>query len=202
MKQGSTPETISDPITAALLLTLCLGVAVGSILNAFVPAPDICHNPLLRQGMGTDMAAYSAGRSLLELCGIPLFWLFCTGIAGTSVVGKPLAFGLLLWRGTALGAVLCDIYMLQGIAGFLTAILFAVPCALTGTFLFLISTREAIRFSSALFRHTLNGSEELPPLRLYMLRFLVTAVFLTLSGGVQCIWLKTAYPVYLEWMAG
>ncbi len=202
MKQGSTQETAIRPITMALLLTLCLGAAAGSILNAFVPALNICHSPLLRQGMGMDMAAYSTGRSLLELCGIPLFWLLCTWLIGTSLVGKPFAFGLLFWRGTALGAVLCDIYMMQGIAGSLTAILFAVPCALTGTFLFLTGTREAVRFSSALYRHTLNGSEDIPPLRLYMLRFLVTAAFLMLSGSIQCIWLKTAYPLYLEWMAG
>ncbi len=202
MKQGSTPETASRPITAALLLTLCIGAAAGSILNAFVPELNICHSPLLRQGMGTDMAAYSTGRSLLELCGIPLFWMLCTGLAGTSLVGKPLAFGLLLWRGTALGAVLCEIYMMQGIAGLLTAFLFAAPCAMSGTFLFLIGTREAIRFSSALFCHVSNGSEDIPPLRLYMLRFLVTAAFLMLSGGIQCIWLKTAYPAYLEWMVG
>lgn len=180
---------------ASMWLSIFAGTVSGSVLNAAFPSVGVLHSSLFRQGMGTDMQASGVGIMMLELCCIPLFCLVCAAVLGTSLAGKPLGFGMLFLRGMALGTVLCELYLARGASGFLTALLFVMPFAAAGMFLFMLAAREMGRFSSALLRCVLGNGGDIPELRLYMLRFLVLAGFLLLTGGLQCIWLKYGFSL-------
>lgn len=196
-------QELSNPSRNTIMwLALFTGTAVGSVLWVLFPDTELWQTPLLRQGIGTEMAAFEMPAILWELCGVPLVWLIFMAVLGTSLCGRPAACMLLLLRGAAIGAVLCGIYHTQGAAGILTACLFVIPFALTGICLFLLAAREASRFSAALCACVLHDSAEKPVIRPYLLRFLVLAGGLLLSGTVQNLWLQYGYPLYLDLMAG
>ncbi len=194
-------ETGNAGLMRCLLLTAA-GVIMGSVLYAAYPAASLWQNPLFRQGMGTDPAAHTLLRMLAELCAVPLFWLFCTAVCGVSLAGKPLAYGLLLLRGTALGALLCGVYSQQGAAGFLTAVLFIMPFALCSLLLFVVGIKEALRLSASLLRMLAGNREETLSVRSYVVRFLVLAGVTVIAGLLQGIWLRQVYPMFLDFMAG
>lgn len=189
MKQELSCETGN----AVMWISVFTGAISGSILKAVIPDAGMLHTAFFRQGLGLEIRNSEIGELLLHLCGIPLLWMLFAAVLGTSLAGKPLGFGLLFFRGMAVGAVLCELYLLQGAGAFLTAVLFVFPFAAAGTFLFMLAVREMNRFSAALIRCVQGG--ESPEVRLYLLRFLVLAGFLLLTGGLQCIWLKSGFAV-------
>lgn len=179
-----------------LFLPILAGCILGSVLFACSPLEEFWQNALFRQGMGTGGTAFP--NLLMELCIVPLLWLLCMAVSGTSWIGMPLVYGLLVSRGMALGTVLCRLYMLQGVAGFLTAFLFVMPYALCSTFVYLIGADKALQCTAVLHSH----GEMAIYLRRYALYVLLLAALLEIAGILQCFWMVHGYPAYLSFMAG
>ncbi len=179
-----------------LFLPVLAGCVLGSVLFAFSPLEEFWQNALFRQGMGTGVTALP--KLLTELCAVPLLCLLCMAVSGTCWIGMPLVYGLLVFRGMAFGAVLCRLYMLQGIAGFLTAVLFVMPYALCSLLIYLTGAEKALQCTEVLHSH----GEMTPYLRRYALQILLLAALLEIVGILQCFWMVHGYPVYLSVMAG
>lgn len=183
-----------------LFLPVLAGCILGSVLFARYAENAIWQSCLLRQGLGAEVAVFPA--MLGTICAVPLFWLLCTAVCGTSLAAAPLAYGLLCLRGMALGAVLCGVYIQQAAAGVLTALLFIMPYALCSTILFAAGAREALRFSTVMMQILRNQGETMISVRMYAIRFLVLAVLLAAAGLLQCLWLKYGYAGFLDLMTG
>lgn len=179
-----------------LFLPILAGCVLGSVLFACSPLEEFWQNCIFRQGMGTGVTDFQ--ELLTELCAVPLLWLLCMAVSGTSWIGMPLVYGLLVCRGMALGTVLCRVYMLQGIAGLLTAVLFVMPYALCSLLIYLTGAEKALQCTTALHSH----GEMTAYLRRYALHILLLAALLEIVGVLQCFWMVHGYPVYLSFMAG
>lgn len=201
MKHGTSAGYVKNPVLL-LLLTVLLGTMLGSLFYTFCPDSEFWRQAMFRQGMGTAASAFSFGNLLFHIAGVSLIWLMLAMLSGMSLAGVPLSVGLLLLRGVALGAVLGEVYLVQGVTALLTVSVFVMPYALVSTFLFLLGIREAMRFSSGMFRLVCKGREEKLSLRLYAFRFLILALFLSAAGLLQCLLLRCGYPAYLEFMVG
>ncbi len=198
MKNG-TSKSAASPL---LLLFILAGVIIGSIGCVTLPECALWENSLFRQGIGTDPAAYPFGFLLLRAVGIPLLWMLLALLIGMSLVGVPFSYALLLFRGMALGTVLAQLYLIQGVTGCLTALLFVMPYALAGIFLYATGMRESLRLSSGMFRFLCLDRGEKPELRLYLIRYAVLLLFLCIIGLLQCLLLRYGYPEYLKIMTG
>ncbi len=191
----------NDKLLRWFLIAILLGTLFGSVLYVLYPSHMIWHEPLFRQGIGTAPAAFDFTEMFLAICVVSVFWTVLTAVLGTSLAAIPLTFCLLVMRAAAIGAVLSELYCMQGTTGLLTAVLFVMPYAVFSMFVYVLGIRESIRFSLSLLQLVKQGRGDSLSVRLYLMRFLMILI-LTLAGGLlQCVWLKYGYTGFLELMA-
>lgn len=194
-KEEKTKKTV--PL---LLVAVMVGTLLGSALYSLYPCHEIWQGSLFRQGMGTTPAAFEFPDMLLAICGVSVVWTLLAAVLGMSLAGPPLTICLLVFRASALGVVLAELYVLQGLGGFLTALLFVMPYALFTMFVFGLGIRESLKFSLSLLRLVRQNREEPLSVRLYAVRFLILLILMIAAGLLQCVWLKYGYSEFLKMM--
>ena len=127
-----------------------------------------------------------------------MLWLAILAILGLSVFGVPAAVLTLMLRGSAIGAILSELYHNNGFAGIMTVLLFIMPYVLVGTGIMLLSARETIRSTYVLIACISGKETEKIPLGLYCLRWLVLTVSMFIATLIQCAWLSYGYPAFLR----
>ena len=118
--------------------------------------------------------------------------LFAAGafIVGSSVIGQPLAYGLLLYSGIYIGLITASAYQLYGKEAIFQVLTTVLPRAFSLIAVVILSVKEALRSSSYLFSFYLNGDvreNKRISLKLYLLRFLVIIILsliLSAASGV------------------
>ncbi len=194
MRIGTSPEYGK----IAGMVTLVTGVVLGSVLCALFPGWGIWQSGIFRQGMGTLYYLSSFEALFLQLMGLSGIWLAFLAFSGTSLLGIPAAAGILLMRGMALGAVLQEVYRMQGAVGFLTSLIFVVPYALGVTLIFSLGARETVRTSRWIWELARGRfPEEEASLKMFGLRYLAAAGLLAVMNLLQSAWLMWGYPVFL-----
>ncbi len=195
MRHTQNQQTAGSAGTAimVLLAVVLAGTMIGSVLCVQYAQWKLWRMPVFLQGMALE-GETAFGDSLQCRLLIPLGWLALYGAAGFSVLGMPAALLMLLLRGAALGCVLGQTYLAQGVTGLLTALGFVMPYAFCSTLLYVLAAREVLRFSAGIGKTIFRRSgEPSAPLRMYALRYMVLAVFLSLLGILQCCWLQYGY---------
>lgn len=165
----------------------------GSILYAWKPTYPIWNHPFLMQGMGISFESFSMPHFMLQLSVIPMLWVILIAIAGTSLLGMPIACGLWILRACAFGCTMTKLYAMQGIWGMRTAVILLIPYAAASTIVYYIAVWEASRFSLSLVRILRNAEKPPTNHRMYLLRFLALLLGMGLVGILQCIWVKYMY---------
>ncbi len=196
---GNEAEIKSEHSVRWLYAIVLAGVVLGSVFYALKPNLDIWTWTLFRQDFGID--AELAG-TLSKLLVIPLLWMLGAALCGTSLIGTPLTAVMLAFRASALGVVLGELYYLQGAWGILTALLFVMPHAFLTLLLSVLASREAMRFSASVCHTALQGREEVLSVRMYLIRFAVLAVLLSLFAVLQMLLLRYCYPLFAKLMVG
>ncbi len=191
----------NDKLLRWFLIAILLGTLLGSVLYVLYPSHMIWQESLFRQGIGTAPAAFDFTEMFLAICIVSVVWTFLMAVLGTSLVGVPFIICLLVLRAAAIGAVLSELYCLQGSAGLLTAVLFVMPYAVFSMFVYVLGIRESIRFSVSLLQLVRQGRGDSLSVRLYLIRFLMILMLMLAAGLLQCVWLKYGYTGFLEWMA-
>ena len=118
--------------------------------------------------------------------------LFAAGafIVGSSIIGQPLAYGLLLYSGIYIGLITASAYQLYSKEAIFQVLTTVLPRAFSLTAVVILSVKEALRSSSYLFSFYLNGDvreNKRISLKLYLLRFLVIIILsliLSAASGV------------------
>jgi hypothetical protein len=178
-----------------------IGVISGSVLAVLHPDWSLWENIVFRQGMGTYAASLPFWKMLTYNTCAALLWMMILAALGISMYGMPASSVVLLFRGMAIGALLSMLYVQQGIAGILTAVLFVVPYAISGTLLLLIAARESMRLSWTIIRNVCIGKQKSEVSgKLYCIRFIVLALLLFVFNLLQCVWLHTGFPLFLSFM--
>lgn len=173
-------------------------VMLGSILYVLYPTYPIWQDLIFTQGMSVALEEFSMPHLMLSLCVIPIIWMLVIAISGTSMIGAPITCGLFILRASALGSVLTQLYVCQGIGGIGTAMLFVMPYALVSSVLYILGIREAMRFSLNILRLVWKNECNSMSLRLYAMRFLAMLLMMVLAGVLQCILIRFGYSDYME----
>ena len=118
--------------------------------------------------------------------------LFAAGafIVGSSIIGQPLAYGLLLYSGIYIGLITASAYQLYSKEAIFQVLTTVLPRAFSLIAVVILSVKEALRSSSYLLSFYLNGDvreNKRISLKLYLLRFLVIIILsliLSAASGV------------------
>ncbi len=162
-----------------LFFIMLAGTVTGSILCAKYPDWGLWTNQTFRQGMGI-----LNGQNFYCILA-PLFWLAVLSALGLSVTGLPFVPAVLFLRGAASGAVLEMLYTHSDGIG--KNLLLTMPYFYAASLVMLFGAREALRFSAQmteLLCETLQ-EEDTVPVKLYIIRFLVLFLFMTILGVLQ-----------------
>lgn len=186
----------SRKILMLLTVSVLTGALLGGVLEVLHPDWHIWKNGIFRQGMGLSGLGFR--EMLTEYTYSSMIWLGILAILGLSVFGVPTAVLTLLLRGSAIGAILAELYHNNGFAGVVTVLLFVMPHALIGTGIMMLSARETVRSTYVLIACISGRETEKIPVGLYCLRWLVLAVSMFLATAVQCAWLSFGYPAFLK----
>lgn len=181
-----------------LFVGFILSAMSGSVLYVLYPAYPIWQNVFFTQGMGITFSDLSMPGLMLSLCVIPILWMMLIAAAGMSMTGIPIACGLFILRASALGSILTQLYVQEGIKGIGTAIIYIIPYAFISSLLYIFGIRESSRFSLMLLRLLKKNECDSMNLRLYAMRFLALIMMMTLAGVLQCIWIKFGYCDYMK----
>ena len=162
-----------------LFFIMLAGSVAGSILCAKYPDWNLWTNQTFRQGIGI-----LDGQNFYCIAA-PLFWLAVLAALGLSVTGLPFVPAVLFLRGAASGAVLEMLYANSGSRG--KVLLLTMPYFYAASLVMLFGAREALRFSvqmTGLLCESLP-EEDTVPVKLYIIRFLVLFLFMTILGVLQ-----------------
>ena len=186
----------SRKIFLLLTVSILTGALLGGVLEVLHPDWHIWENRIFRQGMG--LSGLEFRQMLIQYTLDSMLWLAILAILGLSVFGVPAAVLTLMLRGSAIGAILAELYHNNGFAGIMTVLLFIMPYVLVGTGIMLLSARETIRSTYVLIACISGKETEKIPLGLYCLRWLVLTVSMFIATLIQCAWLSYGYPAFLR----
>lgn len=199
---GNEVEARAEHSVRWLYAIVLAGVVLGSVFYALKPDLDIWTWTLFRQDFGISASDAGCRVALSKLLVVPLLWMLGAALCGTSLIGTPLTAVMLAFRASALGVVLGELYYLQGACGILTAFLFVMPHAFLTLLLSVLASREAMRFSASVCHTALQGREEVLSVRMYLIRFAVLAMLLSLFALLQMLLLRYCYPLFAKLMVG
>ena len=186
----------SRKIFLLLTVSVLTGALLGGVLEVLHPDWHIWENRIFRQGMG--LSGLEFRQMLIQYTLASMLWLVILAILGLSVFGVPTAVLTLLLRGSAIGAILAELYHDNGFAGVMTVLLFIMPYVLVSTGIMLLSARETVRSTYVLIACISGKETEKIPLGLYCLRWLVLTVSMFIATLIQCAWLSYGYPAFLR----
>ncbi len=186
----------SRKIFLLLTVSVLTGALLGGVLEVLHPDWHIWENRIFRQGMG--LSGLEFRQMLIQYTLDSMLWLVILAILGLSVFGVPTAVLTLLLRGSAIGAILAELYHDNGFAGVMTVLLFIMPYVLVSTGIMLLSARETVRSTYVLIACISGKETEKIPLGLYCLRWLVLTVSMFIATLIQCAWLSYGYPAFLR----
>ena len=186
----------SRKILFLLTISILTGALLGGVLEVLHPDWHIWQNEIFRQGMG--LSGKNFREMLIQYTYDSMIWLVILAILGLSVFGVPTAILTLMLRGSAIGAILAELYRNNGFAGVMTVLLFIMPYALTGTGIMMLSARETIRSTYVLIACISGKETEKIPLGIYCLRWVVLTISMFILTLVQCAWLSYGYPIFLK----
>ena len=109
-------------------------------------------------------------------------------VIGSSVIGQPLAYGLLLYSGIYIGLITASAYQLYGKEAILPVLTTVLPRAFVLTSVVILAVKEALRSSSYLFSFYLHGDireNKRISLKLYLVRFLVIIILSLILSAVS-----------------
>ena len=186
----------SRKILFLLTISILTGALLGGVLEVLHPDWQIWQNEVFRQGMGLSGKGFH--EMLIQYTYDSMIWLVILAILGLSVFGVPTAVLTLMLRGSAIGAILAELYRNNGFAGVMTVLLFIMPYVLTSTGIMMLSARETVRSTHVLIACISGKETEKIPLGIYCLRWLVLTIAMFLLTLLQCAWLSYGYPAFLR----
>ncbi len=118
--------------------------------------------------------SFSGAFLLLALC----FFM------GSCVIAAPAEAFIPLFRGIGAGAVIAGMYGRYGYSGIGASALLIVPNAVFSAFVLIMASREAVRFSNAVFVSAFGRSaeRERPDIKLYFTKFVILCSVLAVSS--------------------
>lgn len=182
----------------ALLIVLAAGEIAGSICSVLHPQQELWYLAFVQHGIGVLSKSFRA--MLTPVLLYSLLWLMLFAILGLTVCAAPSALLLLFLHGMTIGAVLAGYYSGHILTGLLKTLLFVTPYAAAQTGLLLLAARESLRSSRLLKRMLSCGTEPNGSFRDYVLRYLVLAAGLLLTGMAQAFWGGSVCPLVLHWL--
>lgn len=107
-------------------------------------------------------------------------------LMGFCVIAQPAEIFVPLFRGLGVGTVIAGMYSHYGASGAGASALLIVPGAVLSAFVLIMASREALRFSSALYGMTFgkagNSGRERPDVKLYFTKFVILCAVLVFSA--------------------
>ena len=175
-----------DGLLTLLAALYFLGVVLGSIL----------YNTLDREQAGSldSMTGnFIDGRitntfweTMVNSFSGAFFLLVVCFAMGFCVIAQPAEIFVPLFRGLGVGAAIAGMYSSYGAAGAGASALLIVPGAVISAFVLIMASREAMRFSSALygmaFGRNGSGGNERPDVKLYFTKFVILCAVLAFSA--------------------
>ena len=155
----------------SLCCLLLLGCIVGVWLSLRQMLPEVLQTALLRQQLFPWL--------LLEMAG----FLLCSGLAGFSAVGQPVACAVLFLHGMWFGWSILQ----QMTTHAVRVLLWLMPYGIGASFLLLLAARETLWLSNLFFCYAFHRQweENMPHCRrLYLVRY---AVILGLFSGLSLL---------------
>ena len=175
-----------DRLLILLAALYFLGVVLGSVLYNTLEREqaeflddmvgNFINGRLNNAFWETIVNSFSGGFAMLVIC----------FLMGFCVVAQPAEIFVPMFRGLGVGTAIAGMYSRYGASGAGVSALLIVPNAVLSAFVLIMASREALRFSSALYGMTFgkggSGCRERPDVRLYFTKFVILCAVLVFSA--------------------
>lgn len=178
-----------DGLLALLAGLYFLGVVLGTVLYCTL-------NEERAKILDEITVSFVAGRlrhtfweTLVNSFSGAFIMLLICFVLGFCVIAQPAEIFMPLFRGLGAGASIAVMYSSYGLAGAGASALLIVPNAVISAFALIMASREAVRFSSALYNTAFGreSSRERPDIRLYFTKFVILCAVLAVSAFIDSI---------------
>lgn len=173
-----------DSLLALLAALYFLGVVLGTVLYCTLDA----ERKKTLDDIAEDFVSGRLGNTFWEtmvnsFSGAFIMLVVCFAL-GSCVIAQPAEVFVPLFRGLGVGAAIAGMYGRFGVSGVGVSALLIVPNAVLSAFALIMASREAVRFSSALYGMTFGKTtaDARPDVRLYLTKFVILCAVLALSA--------------------
>ena len=142
------------------MLILIIGLIMGTLL---IKMADTTQQGILNT-ITSSFINERASHSFVENFCSSLFstsvFLLVAFFIGYFALGKPIALFIPMFKGLGLGISMADIFMQNGLKGYLICLALILPNALISSFAIVLASRESARNSSKIFSFVCGKSKE------------------------------------------
>ncbi len=187
--------TVSERTKRLLMLVILLGVGIGTAV--------FCGHPMAADALRLDhgLAPDPHAQTLWDIFAAGLFptalLMLLMLVSAFSAIGQPVAIGLLISHGCAVGIAAAAQFVTYGLSeGLLYAALCILPHGFFTALLLTLSARDALQLSARQLTYLLHGNAEADMASLtrrYILHFLGRMALLPLGAAAETMafWLLT-----------
>lgn len=181
-----------DVFFTILTIVVLFGAFVGSLYYREISAMDFVQTFSVVDYFYENGYAISFWKSFLcSLINNTLF-IMAVFVSGTCMIGQPVCIAILLYKGICIGTSLAFAYSNDNITNFFVLFLHIILDAVVSTFVFVLASKEAIRFSNKFLKFVISNKFDddfNKNMKLYLLKFAVLFVIIILLSLIQSIFL-------------